>query len=184
MRRRTRSWRRTASRATRPDTGTSAARATRASRDSPPTSASTAGETVDFKIDTDADRLPPRHLPPRLLRRARRAPGRDGPAVGRAAAEPAGLPRRIRRPASSTAATGRSRRRGPCRPTPSRASTSRKLVREDGTAGASHIVFVVRDDDGRLGPALPDVGHDLAGLQPVRRQQPLRRLARPAAPTR
>ena len=54
-----------------------------------------------------------------------------------------------------------------------------KLVREDATTGASHIVFVVRDDDGALGPAVPDLGHDLAGLQPVRRQQPLRRLARP-----
>ena len=36
----------------------------------------------------------------------------------------------------------------------------------------------------RLRPAVPDLGHDLAGLQPVRRQQPLRRAPRPAAPTR
>ncbi len=93
-----------------------------------------------------------------------------------AAPEPAGLPRRTR-PAWSTAATG-----------PLSASWDvpadavsgiyfAKLVREDGTDGASHIVFVVRDDDGELGPPLPDLRHDLAGLQPVRRQQPLHGLA-------
>ena len=37
------------------------------------------------------------------------------------------------------------RRRGRCRPTPPPASTSPKLVRTD-TGGASHIVFIVRDD--------------------------------------
>ena len=50
-----------------------------------------------------------------------------------------------------------------------------KLVREDGTAGSSHIVFVVRDDDGGSDAAVPDLRHDLAGLQPVRRQLALRR---------
>ena len=35
------------------------------------------GETVQFKIDTRRDRLPPRHLPARLVRRSRRAEGRD-----------------------------------------------------------------------------------------------------------
>ena len=53
-----------------------------------------------------------------------------------------------------------------------------KLVREDGSSGGSHIFFVVRDDDGELQPSLPDLRHHLAGLQPVRRQQPLRRRAR------
>ena len=40
------------------------------------------------------DRLPPRHLPDGLLRRRRRPQGRDGPALGEPAADPAGLPRR------------------------------------------------------------------------------------------
>ncbi len=49
-------------------------------------------------------------------------------------------------------------------------------VREDvGGDLASHIAFIVRDDDGELGPPVPDLGHDLAGVQPVRRLQPLRR---------
>ena len=51
------------------------------------------------------------------------------------------------RPGWSTAATGPRTRRGRCRPTPCRGSTS-PAVRTDGTAGESHIVFVVRDDDG------------------------------------
>ena len=122
------------------------------------------------------DRLPDRHLSPRLLRRPRRAPGRDRAAVGDAAAEPAGLPDRRRRPAWSTAATGPCRRRGACRPTAVSGIYFAKLVREDPEDGrASHIVFVVRDDTGALRPPLPDLGHDLAGLQPLRRQQPLRR---------
>ena len=44
----------------------------------------------------------------------------------------------------------------------------------------SHVIFVVRDDDGALRPPVPDLGHHLAGLQPLRRQQPLHRLARRA----
>ena len=50
-----------------------------------------------------------------------------------------------------------------------------KLVRTDAPSGGSHILFVVRDDDGHSGPPLPDLRHDLAGLQPIRRQQPLHR---------
>ena len=37
----------------------------------------------------------------------------------------------------------------PSRPTPSSGIYFAKLVREDGVAGDSHVVFVVRDDDGR-----------------------------------
>ena len=67
--------------------------------------------------------------------------------VGDAAAEPAGLPDRRRdRP-------GRLRQLGGVGSwaVPADAVSGiyfAKLVREDGTAGASHIVFVVRDDDG------------------------------------
>ena len=50
---------------------------------------------------------------------------------------------------SSTAATGASRRRGPCPPTPFPGIYIARAVREDvGGDLASHIVFVVRDDDG------------------------------------
>ena len=51
-----------------------------------------------------------------------------------------------------------------------------KLTRGD-TAGASHIPFVVRDDAEHGRHSLSDVRHDLAGLQPVRRQEPVHRLA-------
>ena len=64
----------------------------------------------------------------------------------------------------------------------------RHLLREARRArtpgGASHIIFVVRDDSGAFRVAVPDVRHDLAGLQHLRRQQPLRRARRPDGPTR
>ena len=47
-----------------------------------------------------------------------------------------------------------------------------KLVRND-TGGASHIFFVVRDDASHSDARPPDLRHDLAGLQRLRRQQPL-----------
>ena len=53
-----------------------------------------------------------------------------------------------------------------------------KLVRTD-TGGASHIVFIVRDDAGARPTPVPDLRHHLAGVQQLRRQQPVRR-ARPA----
>ena len=96
----------------------------------------------------ELERLPPRHLPHGLLRRRRRPAGCHGRALGVAAPESADLPRRTRRPAWSTAATGRS---PPSWAVPADAVSGiyfAKLVREDGTDGASHIFFVVRDDDG------------------------------------
>ena len=89
------------------------------------------GETIDFKVKSTRKQLPARHLPARLLRRKRGAQGRDGQPVGRACrrTQPACLYEL--RPASSTAATGPSPRRGPCRRARPRASTSRRLVRED-----------------------------------------------------
>ena len=71
-------------------------------------------------------------------------------AVGDAAAEPAGLPDRRQRPGWSTAATGRCRRRGRCRSTAVSGIYFAKLVARRTRGGASHIVFVVRDDDGAL----------------------------------
>ena len=81
------------------------------------------GETVDFKIDTTVDRLPDRHLPARLLRRGRRAPGRHDPPSARHCrrpSRPASIsrrphhrrqPRRLRQLGRSSA-SGRCRRRG------------------------------------------------------------------------
>ncbi len=66
--------------------------------------------------------VPPRHLPHGLLRRRRRPSRRHGHPDERHAASPAAST--TRRPASSTAATGPCARRGTCRPTRSRASTS------------------------------------------------------------
>ena len=54
-----------------------------------------------------------------------------------------------------------------------------KLMRTD-TGGASHITFIVRDDNGELGCAVPDVRRDVARLQQLRRKQPLLTSARPA----
>ena len=47
-----------------------------------------------------------------------------------------------------------------------------KLTRPD-TGGASHIVFIVRDDAAQARRAVSDLRHDLAGVQHLRRQQPL-----------
>ena len=49
-----------------------------------------------------------------------------------------------------------------------------KVVRTD-TGGASHIVFIVRDDASTSHAPVPDLGHHLAGLQQLRRQQPVHR---------
>ena len=40
-----------------------------------------------------------------------------------------------------------------------------KLIREDGTEGASHIPFIVRDDNASSNIVFPDLRHHLAGLQ-------------------
>ena len=86
------------------------------------------------------------------------------------------------RPGCSTAGPGASPPPGRSRRTLSRASTSRRSTRTD-TGGASQIVFVVRND-GRTPMCSSDLRHDLAGLQPVRRQQPLLGARRRRAPTR
>ena len=103
------------------------------------------GATVGFKVKTDAAALPPRHLPDGLLRR-RRAPARSPRSTRRRPRpDPADLPDQTPPPASSTAATG-----------PRRASWAVPATAVSGiyfaqpgatdTGGASHIIFVVRDD--------------------------------------
>ena len=94
-----------------------------------------------------------------------------------APADAAAVPRRTR-PVSSTAATGPSPRRGPCPATRCRACTSRKLQRTDATAGREpHRLHRARRRV-RLRPAVPDLRHDVAGVQQLRRQQPLHGRAR------
>ena len=131
------------------------------------------GETIGFKIDTTRVVVPPRHLPDGLLRRATaRARSRPSPRPC-STTSPTASP--TPRPAWSTAATGP---RTPSWAVPADAVSGiyfAKLVRTDGTAGASHVFFVVRDDDGGSRPAVPDLGHHVAGLQRLRRQQPLHR---------
>ena len=142
------------------------------------------GETVHFKVDTDCHRLPPRHLPDGLLRRQRRPQGRDGPAVGEPAPDPARLPRTTRPTGlidcgnwaeSASWAVSRRRRLGDL--------LRQARARGRDRRGQPHLLHRPRRRR-RLRPAVPDRGHHLAGLQPVRRQQPLRRLAGRAGPTR
>ena len=142
-----------------------------------PTSASTSARRVALQDRDGRDRATHRHLPPRVLRRRRRAQGRDG-------TPSAALPQK--QPACLTDATTGLVDCGnwadsaswPVPATRCPASTSRKLTRLD-TGGASHIVFVVRDDTaGRRADA--DLGSDVAGLQPVsgrrqRRREPVLR---------
>ena len=136
-------------------------------------------QTVRFKIKTHRDQLPPRHLPAGLLRRAR----------ARARSRRCSPRRRCRRPSRACltdAATGLDRLRqlgrvgvlGRARRTPSPASTSPGSSATDDRRRQPHRLRRARRRR-RLRPALPDLGHDLAGLQPLRRQQPLH-AARPA----
>ena len=136
-----------ASPATRRASGTSAAPATRASRASPPTSASTrARRSTSRSTPTSTDyRLDIYRLG--YYGGARRPQGRHRPARRRRCRRPAGC--------LNDATTGLV----DCGNWAVSASWAvpadavsgiyfAKLVREDGTGGASHIVFVVRDDDG------------------------------------
>ena len=142
------------------------------------------GETVSSR-STRTPPLPPRHLPARLLRRRRRAP-RSRPSTPSArSADAAGLPhdaadrpRRLRQ-------LGGVGVRGPCRRDAVSGIYFAQARARRTRGGASHIVVRRPRRRRPLRPALPDLGHDLAGLQPVRRQQPLhRRSPAPAAPTR
>ena len=138
-----------------------------------------------------ADRLQDRHRRPRLLDQdlpTRLLPGQRG-ARGRhrrrrrrpppAASRPAPP---TRRPRSTTAAPGRSRPPGTCRPRPCPGSTSPASIRGD-TGGDSHIPFIVRNDGNTSTVAVPDLRHHLAGLQQLRRLELLPRRAPTAAPT-
>ena len=104
------------------------------------------GGTVDFKINTAAAAYRIDIYRIGLLRRDRGAVGGDSPALGGAAAA-ASQAAALRRapPGSWTAATGRSPPPGRCPRPPSPASTSPSSCAPT-PSGASHIVFIVRDD--------------------------------------
>ena len=107
------------------------------------------GQTVGFKIDTTVDQLPDRHLPARLLRRERRAQGRDRSATAALPqTQPAAVtdadrrqPRRLRQLERLRLVGGAGRRRLRHLRRAARPAT-------DDAAAASHIAFIVRDDDG------------------------------------
>ena len=126
------------------------------------------------------DGLPPRHLPHGLLRRPGRAQGRDGPAVGDPAAD---QPACLNDAATGLIDCGNWARLGDV----GRAGRRRlgHLLRQARPRGRHRRRQPHRLRRARrrrpLGPAVPDLGHDLAGLQPVRRQQPLH-AASPAGP--
>ena len=103
------------------------------------------GGTISFKIKTPATVVPTRHLPDGLLPGQRRAADHVDPSVGDAAADPAGVPQRS--PSTGLIDCGNwavSASWTVPRP-PSPASTSPSSSAPT-TGGASHIVFVVRDD--------------------------------------
>ena len=132
------------------------------------------GETVDFKIDTTASELPARYLSDGVLRRLRRPEGGDGHALGDPAAGAAGVPERRGDRPGRLRQLGESRRPGPCRPTAVSGIYFAKLDAHRHRRRQPHRLRRARRQRPR-GPALPDLRHDVAGLQPVRRQQPLRR---------
>ena len=124
--------------------------------------------------------LPDRHLPDGLLRRRRRAQGRDDhPSASLPQNQPACLdelerPRRLRQLGRVRVLGGAGHGRVGHLLRPPRAHRH--------PAASSHVFFVVRNDASHVGHLLPDLRHDLAGLQRLRRQQPLRRRPLPAAP--
>ena len=127
--------------------------------------------------------LPARHLPDGLLRRRWRAVGRPGRALGSASPEPARLPRRFAHRPRGLRGLGR----------------LRVVVGAITAISGIYFAALVRRErravpatcrsscatTRRLADALPDRRHDVAGLQPLRRQQPVRGRPRtPDGPTR
>ena len=116
--------------------------------------------------------LPAGHLSHGVLQRARRAEGRDGAAVRGAAADPARMPHasrhridRLRQLGAVRVMGGAGRRRVGHLFRQGRAPRQRRRQ--------SHLLRRARRR-WAIGPPVPDVGHDVAGIQHLRRQQPLR----------
>ena len=126
-----------------------------------------------FKVNATVERVPRRHPALRLLPGQRRAEGRRRSAG----------PRRCRRPSrrALTDAADRTDRlrqlggvgvRGPSRPTAVSGIYLAHLVRNDTAAAQPRPVRRARRRQ-PLRHRLPDIGHDVAGVQHLRRQQPL-----------
>ena len=131
------------------------------------------GETVHFKVEDRRDRVRHRHLSPRLLRRQRRAlhrerqPDRDAPADATCVPErPDDRPDRLRE-LGRERGVGRARGRDLGR-VPRQAAPHRHRGREP------HRLHRPQRRE-PLGSPVPDLGHHLAGVQQLRRQQPLHR---------
>ena len=103
------------------------------------------GQTIGFKVDTSASSY-------RLDIYRMGYYGGDGArrvaTVTRPCSTTSPTASPLWRRAWSTAGTGPRTPRGACRSTAVSGIYFARLVRTDGTAGASHVFFVVRDDDG------------------------------------
>ena len=133
------------------------------------------GQVDQLQDQVAGHQLHDRHLPDGLLRRGRRAPGRERHAEHLGVAEPACLQHQHRRPAWSTAATGACRRPGTC---PTTAGV-RGLLRAHLPHRRHHRrePDPVRGDQQRqhFGHRVHDLRRDLAGLQRLGRLQPVHR---------
>ena len=125
------------------------------------------------------EQLPDRHLSPGLVRRARRAQGRDHSVDADHPAVAAGLherrgdrPDRLRQ-LGRVGVVERARQRR-VRDLRGEAGAPGRGI---GGPGKPHRVRGPRRHR-RIEDPLPDLGYDLAGVQPVRRQQPVRRRTR------
>ena len=132
------------------------------------------GETVSLQDQRHGQRpVPHRHLPDGLLPGQRRAQGRDDHRPRQSPQVQPARPDRTRRPAWSTAATGRSRRSWEV---PADRDSGHLLRQARPRRHRRRQPHRLRRPQRRqaLRPPLPDLRHHLAGVQRLRRQQPLR----------
>ena len=141
------------------------------------------GDTVDFKIITDATAYTPRHLPPRLLRRRRRAQGGDDHADRQRCRRSNPIVSVTRRPAWSTAGTGHVSASWPVPAERGLRHLHRAPAPHRHRRRQPHRLHRSRRRQ-PLEADLPDFRPRVAGLQRLRRKQPVRRAHPRAAPTR
>ena len=145
-----------------PANGTSMALGIQASKGSQRTSASIEGETIRFKVKTNATNY---GLDIYRLGYYGGFGARKVATVTPSAALPQTQPNPIvdSQPVWLTAAIGLSRPLGLVPATATSGVYIAKLVRTD-TGGASHIIFVVRDDSSDIRSSFPNLGYHMAGI--------------------